>query len=91
MCFVRGDPRTADYTVRFYAGRSVPEAANDNVQLVRRTRAVLRPGTAHAQARPKRHAIAPGLAATAAIAAVAISGSVWLTMSLVPLIVGVFG
>ena len=91
MCFVRGDPRTADYTVRFYARRSVPEAANENVLPVRRRRAVLPPGMAQAQAPPKRHAIVPGLAPTAAIAAVAISGSVWLTMSLVHLIVGVFG
>jgi hypothetical protein len=91
MCFVRGDPRTADYTVRFFARAGGQVGANDNVARVRRKRGAVpgRPG--QGQGPPTRRGLEPGRAGMALIAAVAISGSVWVVLSLVPLVAGVFG
>jgi hypothetical protein len=91
MCFVRGDPRTADYTVRFFARVGGQVGANDNVARVRRRRGA-RPGQpGQGRGRTRWRGLEPGRAGLVLMAAVAISGSVWVALSLVPLVAGVFG
>ena len=80
MCFVRGDPRTADYTVRFFAQASPPGAANDNRHDVRRK-----------VAGPKLQSRALGRVATVFLAAGAISGSLWVALNVLSMIADVFG
>jgi hypothetical protein len=80
MCFVRGDPRTADYTVRFLAQPSALSSANDNHHDLRREARSL-----SVQTRPL------GRAATLVVAAIAISGSLWFALNLVSMIAEVFG
>ena len=91
MCFVRGDPRTADYTVRFLVRASVFRAANDNVQPVRLWQCALPDEHAWSRSLTVAYGLGPGRAATAALATAAISGSVWLALSFFQVIAGVFG
>jgi predicted secreted protein len=84
---VRGDPRTADYTVRFIVQVSAPAALNDNLQPV----PARQPTPPRVTYRPRLHRLAQPLgAATMVLAAVAISGGVWLAVTFGSMIADVF-
>ena len=89
MCFVRGDPRTADYTLRFYARRSAP-AVNDNLG---------RAGRAARRLKPSRTPVSIGWqppwgvqqTAIQALAIAAVAAGIWLATIFVPMLGDVFG
>ena len=90
MCFVRGDLRTADHTVRYFVRPAAPVPANDNLALPGRTRRRFA-GLALTEQGPRLLLVEVQRAATRFLGLVAISGGVWLAMTFAPMIAGVFG
>jgi hypothetical protein len=96
MCYVRGDPRTADYTVRFVLNLPPAPPGNDNSA---RLEGSLPVGTYPTSKPPPgangsdalRAFVSTASAATRLAMAVVACLGVWLAFSLVPLVIGVFG
>ena len=95
MCYVRGDPRTADYTVRFIVNLPPASPGNDNSPRLEgsfpaETYPISKQRPTNGSEALRSFVSTASSATRVAMAVVACLGA-WLAFSLVPLVIGVFG